>query len=171
MIKSFHPVNFRKQDYFSFWPKVAGLLLLLKSSEHLYLNLQVCNFIKKRLQHKCFPVNFAIFKNIFLMEHLRWLLLFFLAQFLILILFNVLRLLAEVIWTYLLIRPFKKYLHSKLSIFERSAPALFAFIRSFKLPLSRVSIKQSLHRLLPNHDLNASNYQEHCSMFTTLYID
>ena len=85
MIKSFHPVDFRKQDYFFFWPKVARLPLLLQSSEHLYLSLQVCNFIKKKLQHKCFPVNFAIFKNIFLIEHLRWLLLFFLAQFLILL--------------------------------------------------------------------------------------
>ena len=35
-----------------------------------------CNFIKKRLQHSCFPVKFSkFFKNIFSIEHLRWLLL------------------------------------------------------------------------------------------------
>ena len=35
-----------------------------------------CNFIKNRLWHRCFPVNFAEFLRItFLTEHLRWLLL------------------------------------------------------------------------------------------------
>ena len=35
-----------------------------------------CNFIKKRLQHRCFPVKFAIFLRIsFFTEHLRWMLL------------------------------------------------------------------------------------------------
>ena len=35
-----------------------------------------CNFIKKRLWHRCFPVNFAKFRRTpFLTEHLRWLLL------------------------------------------------------------------------------------------------
>ena len=29
-----------------------------------------CNFIKKRLQHRCFPLNFLIFKNTFFEEHL-----------------------------------------------------------------------------------------------------
>ena len=39
-------------------------------------DLQACNFLKKRLQHRCFPVNIAkIFKNSFFIEHLRWLLL------------------------------------------------------------------------------------------------
>ena len=33
-------------------------------------------FIKKRLQHRCFTVNITIiFKNLFFVEHLRWLLL------------------------------------------------------------------------------------------------
>ena len=39
------------------------------------------NFIKKRLQHKCFPEKFAKFlRTSFFTEHLRWLLLFFLKQ-------------------------------------------------------------------------------------------
>ena len=34
------------------------------------------NFIKKRLWHRCFPVNFTKFlRTLFLTEHLRWLLL------------------------------------------------------------------------------------------------
>ena len=134
-------------------------------------NFQGIVLIWTQIYEKTFKSALVYFKNIFLIEHLRWnTFCFSWPRFLILIVFNVLRLLAEVIWTYLLIRPFKKYLHSKLSIFERSAPALFAFIRSFKLPLSRVSRKQSLNRLLPKHDLIVSNYQEHSSMFTTLYI-
>ena len=36
-----------------------------------------CNFIKKRLWHRCFPVNFAKFlRTPFFTEHLRWLLLY-----------------------------------------------------------------------------------------------
>ena len=47
----------------SFFKKAAGL--------------KACNFIKKRLQHRCFPVNFAKFLRIpFVTGHLhRWLLL------------------------------------------------------------------------------------------------
>ena len=38
--------------------------------------LKACNFIKKRLQHRCFPVNFAKFLRIpFVTGHHRWLLL------------------------------------------------------------------------------------------------
>ena len=37
-------------------------------------SLQACNFIKKRLQHRRFPVNIANFSRIpFFIEHLRWL--------------------------------------------------------------------------------------------------
>ena len=40
------------------------------------IKLQVCNFIKKRLWHRCFPVNFAKFlRSPLLTKHLRWLLL------------------------------------------------------------------------------------------------
>ena len=39
---------------------------------------QPCNFIKKRLQDKCFPVNFATFLwTAFFIKHLRWLLVFY----------------------------------------------------------------------------------------------
>ena len=35
--------------------------------------LKACNFTKKRLQHRCFPVNIAIqiFKNTYFEEHMR----------------------------------------------------------------------------------------------------
>ena len=39
-------------------------------------DLQVCNFVKKRLQYKSFPLKFAKFlRTTFFTEHLRWLLL------------------------------------------------------------------------------------------------
>ena len=35
-----------------------------------------CNFIKKRLQHRCFPMKFAkFFRAPFFTEHLQWLIL------------------------------------------------------------------------------------------------
>ena len=38
--------------------------------------LKACDFIKKRLQHRCFPVNIAKFlRTAFFIEHLWWLLL------------------------------------------------------------------------------------------------
>ena len=47
----------------SLFNKVAGLLQAFKA----------CNFIKKRLQHSCFPVNIAKFlRTAFFIEHLRW---------------------------------------------------------------------------------------------------
>ena len=40
------------------------------------IKFKACTFIKKRLWHRCFPVNFAKFlRTTFLTEHLRWLLL------------------------------------------------------------------------------------------------
>ena len=43
---------------------------------------QACNFMKERLQHRCFPVKFCkSLKNTFLTEHLRWLLLNFINVF------------------------------------------------------------------------------------------
>ena len=41
-----------------------------------YAGLKACNFIKKRLQHKFFPVKFAKFlRTPFFTEHVRWMLL------------------------------------------------------------------------------------------------
>ena len=41
-----------------------------------YAGLKACNFIKKRLQHRFFPVKFAkILRTPFFTEHVRWLLL------------------------------------------------------------------------------------------------
>ena len=60
VLKNF--VNFTKKTYIleSLFNKVAGL--------------QASNFIKKRLQHRCFPVKFL--RTPIFTEHLRWLLLF-----------------------------------------------------------------------------------------------
>ena len=45
---------------------------VLESRFNEVAGLKACNFIKKRFQHRCFPVKFAkIFKNIYLEEHLR----------------------------------------------------------------------------------------------------
>ena len=42
---------------------------------------KACNFIKEILQHRCFPLKYAkCFKDFFLTEPLRWLLLFSLKQ-------------------------------------------------------------------------------------------
>ena len=39
------------------------------------VGLKVCTFIKKRLQHRCFPLDIAKFlRTAFFIEHLRWLL-------------------------------------------------------------------------------------------------
>ena len=39
-------------------------------------SMKACNFIKKRLQHRCFSVNIKLFKKISIKEHQRWLLLY-----------------------------------------------------------------------------------------------
>ena len=56
--------------------KVHRKTPVLESLFNKVAGLQACNFIKKRLQRKCFPVKFAKFlrTNLFT-EHLRWLLL------------------------------------------------------------------------------------------------
>ena len=42
---------------------------------------KACNFVKKRLRHRCFPLKFAKFlRALFFTEHLRWFLLFSLKQ-------------------------------------------------------------------------------------------
>ena len=61
ILKNF--ANFQKNTCVeSLFDKVAGL--------------KACSFVKKRLQHTCFPVKFAKFlRTIFFTEHLLWLLL------------------------------------------------------------------------------------------------
>ena len=44
---------------------------VLKSLFNKFICLQVCNFTKKRLQHRRFPVNIANFKNTYFEKHLR----------------------------------------------------------------------------------------------------
>ena len=57
--------------------------MFLKTGKHLVLESlfnkvagpKACNFTKKRLQHRCFPVNIAKFlRRIFFIEHFQWLL-------------------------------------------------------------------------------------------------
>ena len=50
---------------------------MLESHFNKVAALKACNFIKKRLQHRCFLVNIAKFiRTAFCMKHIRWLLLF-----------------------------------------------------------------------------------------------
>ena len=50
--------------------------LMLEPLFNEVLDLKDCNFIKKRLQHRCFPVNIEKFtKTVFSMKHFRQLLL------------------------------------------------------------------------------------------------
>ena len=49
---------------------------MLESLFNKYAGLKACNFVEKRLQHRCFPVKFAKFlRTPFFTEHIRWLLL------------------------------------------------------------------------------------------------
>ena len=49
---------------------------VLKSLSNKVAGLKSCNFVKKRLQHRCFSVKIAkLSRTAFFIEHLRWLLL------------------------------------------------------------------------------------------------
>ena len=49
---------------------------VLKSLFNKVAGIQACNSVKKKLQHRCFPVNIAKFlRTAFFTEQLRWLLL------------------------------------------------------------------------------------------------
>ena len=50
---------------------------MLESAFNKVADLQACKFIKKRHQHRCFPMKVVKFlRTPFFKEHLRWLLLF-----------------------------------------------------------------------------------------------
>ena len=52
------------------------LKFMLKSLFNKVAGLKACNFVKKRLQHRCFPVNIAkCLRTAFFKKHLRWMLL------------------------------------------------------------------------------------------------
>ena len=58
VLKKFHNIHRKTPVLESLFSKVAGL--------------KACNFIKKRLQHRCFPVNIAKFlRAAIFIEHLR----------------------------------------------------------------------------------------------------
>ena len=44
---------------------------VLDSPFYKILGLRLASFLKKRLWYRCFPVNFAIFQELFFIEHLR----------------------------------------------------------------------------------------------------
>ena len=53
------------------------------SRSWMFFRCEACKFIKKRMQQGCFPVDFAKFlRTAFFMEHLRWLLLKMVEEFL-----------------------------------------------------------------------------------------
>ena len=55
--------------------KLYGKTSVLESRFNKAAGLKACIFIKKRLQHMCFPVNFAkVLRTLIFKEHLRWLL-------------------------------------------------------------------------------------------------
>ena len=57
---------------------IHGKTLVLESYFNNVAVLKDCNFIKKRTQHRCFPVNIAKFlRTAFFTKHLRQLLLYF----------------------------------------------------------------------------------------------
>ena len=55
---------------------IHSKISVLESLVNKVAELQACNFIKKWLQDRCFPVNIAKFlRTTFFIEHLRWLVL------------------------------------------------------------------------------------------------
>ena len=57
--------------FYKFYRKTS----VLESRFNKATALKACIFIKKRLQHMCFPVNFAkVLRTLIFKEHLRWLL-------------------------------------------------------------------------------------------------
>ena len=61
---------------FIFFKKFTGKQLCQSLFLNKVASLRPATLLKKRLWHKCFPVNFAKFlRTLFLTEHLRWLLL------------------------------------------------------------------------------------------------
>ena len=66
--RSSRPDVLRKKGVLRNFAKLTGKHLC---QSLIFAGLEVCNFTKKRLWHRCFPVNVAKF----LTEHLQWLLL------------------------------------------------------------------------------------------------
>ena len=84
MIKKISQANFQSSHWQLFFKISALKNFAIFTRKHLFwslffnkvADLKVCNFIKKRLQHRRFPVNIARFsRTAFFTEHLRWLLL------------------------------------------------------------------------------------------------
>ena len=75
-VRSCHLEMFFKMDVLKNFTNFTGKNLCWNFFLDKVADLKVCNFIKKRLQHRCFPVEFHKFlRASFFTEHLRWLLL------------------------------------------------------------------------------------------------
>ena len=72
--RSSHPQMFFKMDILKYFRNIHRKTTVLDSLFNKIAGLQACNFSKKSLQHRCFPVNNEEFlKTTFFIEHLRWL--------------------------------------------------------------------------------------------------
>ena len=73
---SSHSEVFHKKGVFRNFTKFTGKHLCQSIFINKIADLRPATLLKKRLWHRCFPVNFVKFlKTPFLIEHLRWLLL------------------------------------------------------------------------------------------------
>ena len=62
-----------KMGVLKIFSQYSQKILVLESLCHKVTDLWPCSFIKKRLQHKCFPLNIAkLLKVAFFIEHLRY---------------------------------------------------------------------------------------------------
>ena len=73
--KACSPEVFCKKGVFKNFVKVTGKHLCWSFFLNKISGLQSTTLLKKRLHHKCFPVNFAKFLRTAFIEQLRWLLL------------------------------------------------------------------------------------------------
>ena len=76
VLKLLHWINDRKQPFADVLQNRCSLKLRSIHRETLGKHLKACNFTKKRLQHRGFPVNIVkILRTAIFIEHIRWLLL------------------------------------------------------------------------------------------------
>ena len=85
LFRSSRPEVFCKNDVLRNFAKFTGKHLFQILFFDKIAGLRPATLLKKKLWHRCFPVNFVKFlRTPFLREHLRWLLLFFLSVSLLL---------------------------------------------------------------------------------------
>ena len=76
IFRSSHPEMFCKKGVYANFAKLTGKHLCQSLFSNKVTDLRPATLLKKRLWHRCFPMNFAKFtRTLFFTEHLRWLLL------------------------------------------------------------------------------------------------